>query len=846
MLRISVRSIMSHKLRLALTAIAVVLGVAFASGMLMLTHALDRTFLDIFEGGAQDVLVSPQSAVESSITSGTGAAAPLLMDESVLERVGRMPGVASAAGNISVNGAYLIDSQGEVVGAVGPPAIGVDWTPQDELRPAVIVTGREPAADLEVVVDEVTFPKLGIDLDQPLAVLTPQGQVDTTLVGTFRLGETGGLAGATITAFVPETAQRLFAEPGKWQYIAVATADGYTDEDVAATIEAELGDEYLVQTRAEQVEAVATQLRESLSFLTYIVLGFAGIALFVAAFLIYNTFSMLIAARAREMALLRAIGATRRQVLFGVLIEAVVLGLVAAVAGVALGYGLALLLKAGVGALGLELTSGISPTASAIMVAIVLGLSVTVVSAVAPALRAARIRPVEALRLAAAPPDHPSVAVTSLGVLALAAGGFFVAPAFTAEEPDVGGVAIGALVLLLSGILLAPVLAVAFARLMTVPMAKLGGVPGRIAGRNTGRSPRRAAATASALIVGLALVSCVAGLVASVQRSLESLVDSAFGAELVVGTQTGQPFAVGIGDSIEGIDGVRYVVRESTGPVEVDGETVTIAAMGGGPIDSVITVEVAEGDLDAFGPGNAVVARDFAEDRGWDTSDRIDVLFASGQELTFELVALFEPTALMASALILPLEDYRSVGGAAQDTLLFIDLADDADTAAVVEQVEAAAAANPLLDVSDQTAVKEQNSAVLDQLLYIIYAMLGLSIIIAALGVVNTMVLSVLERTREIGMLRAVGAGRRQIRRMIRWEAVLVALLGGLVGVGIGVFAAVCLVRALEGEGIDQLVIPTGTIGILLVSAVLIGVVAATFPARRASRMNILDAIATE
>ena len=845
MLKISLRSVLSHKLRLALTAIAVVLGVAFASGMLMLTNALDRTFLDIFESSAQDVLVTPEPAVATDITRNDGDQAPLLVGDALVAAVRGVPGVAAAGGGISSNGAYLIGADGEVVGAVGPPALGVDWSAEEELLPATIVEGRAPRDAFDVVVDRASFLALGLAIGDPLVVLTPQGQVDTTLVGVFRFGETGGLAGATITAFRPDTAQRLFAAPGQWQYIAAATAEGYTDEEVAAAVADVVGDGYLVQTRQQQVEASAGALREGLGFLTYILLGFAGISLFVAAFLIYNTFSMLVAARGREMALLRAVGATRGQVLGSVLVEAVLLGLAAAVVGVAVGYGLAASLKAGVAALGLGLTAGISPTPASIVVAVALGLSITVISAVAPALRAARIRPLEALRQAATSPDRPSRPVTVLGLLALVVAAVLFGPSLTAEEPSAGRTAIGALALLLAAILLAPVLAVTFARLMTPLMSLVGGVSGRIAGRNAARSPRRVAATASALIVGLALVSGITVVVASAQRSVETLLDSAFGADLVVSTPTGQPFATGIGDQIEQIDGVEHVLRQSSGPASLDGDTVSVTAIGGGPVSSVFTVNTMSGDLDALGPGTIALSADFAKDRGLGVGDSVPLLFPSGEQRSFEVVAVYESNVLLFGPVI-SLGDYREVGGAAQDTVLLVTIDDGADASQVVAQVEEAAAANPLLQVADQTAVKEQNTAQLNQLLYIIYAMLALSIIIAALGVVNTMVLSVLERTRELGMLRAVGAGRRQVRRMVRWEAVLVSMLGALAGVGIGLLAGTGLQRALAPFGIDQLVIPSGTVAVLLLAALVIGVLGAWFPARRATKLNILESIATD
>lgn len=844
MLKISLRSLASHQLRLLLTVLAVVLGVAFVSGMLMLTNALNRTFTDIFASSAQDVLVQPQPAVDTDLGP-EGAAAPLLLDDAAVATVAALPGVAAASGGINANGAYVLDSAGDVVGAVGPPALAVAWSDDPQLSRATLVSGEPPVGELDVVVDRDTFDLLGIPLGGALTVLTPGGQVGTTLVGTFQFGETGGLAGATLTAFRPDTAQRLFAEPGRWQFIDVATAPGSTDEQVAEEVRAALGGDYLVQTRAEQVDSSANALQQGLGFLNTILLGFAGIALFVAAFLIFNTFSMLIAQRTKEMALLRAIGATQRQILGSVLIEALLLGVIAGVVGVLVGYGLALALQAGVGALGLELTAGISPTAASIEIALALGIVVTVVSAVAPALRASRIRPMEALREASLTPDRPSRVRTAAGLVVLAAAAAAIGVQLSRTEPDAGVVALGTLGLLLAGILLAPVLAAGFARLAAPVAAALGGTAGRLAGRNAGRSPRRVAATASALIVGLALVTGVTVLTASARDSINALVDRSFGAELVVSTPTGAPFATSIGDAAEKVAGVEHVVRQAAGPAELDGERIAVTALGGGPIGSVYTVDTVEGDLAAFGPGTVVVDEEFAAERGLSTGEQVELLFPSGERRSFDVGAAFAPTALL-SGLVVPLEDFRAVGGSAQDTVLLVDVADGADFAATTAGVEAAAAANPLLVVSDQSAIKEQNAQQLDQLLYLIYAMLGLSIIIAALGVVNTMVLSVVERTREIGMLRAVGASRRQVRRMVRWEAVLVSLVGGIVGVGLGVVGGIAVQRALAAQGIDRLALPLGTIAALLVAALLIGLIGAVFPARRAARLDILRAVVTE
>jgi putative ABC transport system permease protein len=843
-LKISLRSLASHKLRLALTATAVVLGVAFVSGMLLLTGALNRTFTDIFASSAQDVLVQPRPAIDTA-PGPEGAAAPLLLDDGVVARVAATPGVAAAAGGINTNGVYLLDSAGEVVGAVGPPALGVSWSDDPALSAARIVEGAPPVADLDIVVDRDTFPRLGVALGGPVTVLTPRGEVVTTLVGTFQFGDTGGLAGATLTAFRPDTAQRLFAEPGTWQFVDVATAAGSSDQEVADALRTELGPDFVVQTRAEQVEASSSALQDGLGFLNTILLGFAGIALFVAAFLIFNTFSMLIAQRSKEMALLRAVGASQRQVLRSVLLEALLLGVFAAALGELLGIGLALALKAGVGALGLELSAGISPTAGGIGLALGLGVAVTVLSAVAPALRASRILPVEALRESQQQPDRPGRLRSALGLLVAAGAGAAILLPLRQDEPAAGTVALGAMLLLVAGILLAPLLAQGFTAVAAPLTAALGGTAGRLAGRNAGRSPRRVAATASALIVGLSLVTGVTVITASARESINALVDRSFGAELVVATPTGAPFATSIGDAVAEVPGIDHVVRQGGGPAELAGEPIAVTALGGGPISSVITVDTVAGDLAAFGPGRVVVDEDFAEQQGLAAGDEAVLRFPSGQESALEVVGVFAPTPLLFG-LVMDLDDFRSVGGAAQDTVLLIDLADGADPADVLPAVEEAVAANPLLVVSDQSTIKEQNSRQLNQLLYLIYAMLGLSIIIAALGVVNTMVLSVVERTREIGMLRAIGASQRQVRRMVRWEAVLVSLVGGVVGVALGTVGGVALQRALAGQGIDRLALPLGTIAALLLAALAIGLLGAIFPARRAARLDILRAVVTD
>jgi putative ABC transport system permease protein len=532
-------------------------------------------------------------------------------------------------------------------------------------------------------------------------------------------------------------------------------------------------------------------------------------------------------------------------VLTSVLVEALVLALVAAAIGVGLGYLIAQLLVALLGQIGLSLTSGVVLTPQAVLWAVILAVVVTILSALLPALKAARTPPLAALRDADTPAERPGRLRSIVGGVLLVISLAGLATAFGAD-PSVQLVALSALALLVAVVLLAPLLAVGAAKIARGLM-RVGGVSGQLAARNAERGPRRVASTASALVIGLALVTTVAVVVASARESINQLVDRAFGADYVVATQTGNPFSAGIATQLRALSGVGFVVSQSQGPARVDGEDQLITAMGGGPIDEVFDITVTSGQVGELVQGTAVADADWAQEAGVTAGDRVSILFPSGQTRSFTLQGVFEPLeAQLLGGLVIPKEDYRAVGGAAQDTLLYVTLAPGADPATVLPEVEAVTGENPLLQVLDQASIKEENSRTINQLLYLIYGMLGLSIIIAALGVVNTMALSVLERTREIGLLRAVGASRRQVRRMIRWEAVLVAITGALIGVLVGLVAGISLRQALSGDGVEVLVVPLATVVVILVLAVLLGVLAAALPARRAARLDILGAIATE
>jgi putative ABC transport system permease protein len=849
MIRATLRTAIAHKGRLALSTIAVVLGVAFITGTLMLTNALDRTFVDVIEGSAQDVQVTRGSAAGPDLSSGRDDAAPLVVGQSVVERIRAVPGVLAAEGSVTRNGVYLLAADGDVVGAVGPPALGVNWPQTDAVSVATVVDGRAPAAGNEIAVDDATFPKVGIAVGDRVQVITPKGKIRARLVGVFRFGETGGLAGATITAFSSPRAQELLTQQGQWTAVDVAVADGVSDGDVADAIRRELGGgRYEVKTRAEQVADQSDSLREGLSFFNYFLIGFAAVSLFVAAFLIYNTFTMLVAQRSRELALLRAIGATRRQVMIGVIAEAGIVGAVAVAIGIGVGYLFAVGLGAFFGSIGLSLTAGIGITPAAVLWAAAVGLAVTCLSAILPAVRGSRIAPVAALR------DAGGGAGEQVGRIRLCLGLVISVAAVLLMwtglgEPETGPrtarAALGSFLLLVGVLLLAPGLGVAMIKMLAPIMRVFGGTSGTLAARNGLRAPRRLATTASALTIGVALVVSVTVVTVSARDSLAALIERSLRADLLVATQTAQPFQTAIADDIRTIPGVQRVYSESGGPARVDGGDGSVTAVGGGPLDAVYDVEVVAGRFDTLGSREAVVSSDLAADEGWQVGDSVAIAFPGGQRRSLTIVGEYESNSLL-TGLVIDLDAYRDVGGAQLDRQLYVVLDEGVAPADVLPAVEDAASANPLVEVLDQTEIKERNAAQLNQLLYFVYALLGLSVLIAALGVVNTLTLSVVERTGEIGLLRAVGATRRQIRRIVRWEAVVVAVLGAVLGIAVGVVAGVALQRALADAGIDRLLIPTGTLVSVGALALIIGVLASVLPARRASRLNILDAVAQE
>ncbi|NEK59473.1 ABC transporter permease [Geodermatophilus sabuli] len=843
MWRATLRNLLAHKLRLALSGLAIVLGVAFVSGTMIFTDTLSKTFDDLFSSTASDVNVEAASAFDSGL-EGSGAVSTVSAD--AVDEVLEVEGVAAAAGYVQAEGVYVLDRDGAVLDTGGAPGIGISWEPDRQLSSSTLVDGRAPEGPAQVALDVDSAEKAGYALGDSVPVLTTGPRVEAELVGVFTFGDTGGSAGASLAAFDTATAQELFGEPGRFDGISVLAADGVTDAQLRDRVAAALGDGYTVRTADEQAAALAGDFQEGLAFVEVFLLAFAGIALFVGTFIILNTFSMLVAQRTRELALLRALGAGRAQVTRSVLAEALVLGVVGSAVGLAGGFGVAAGLRGLFGSFGLTLDGGLVFALDTVVWAVAVGVLVTVTAAYLPARRAAKTPPVAAMR-----DDHVAVERslfrrTVVGSVVAVAGGAALVAALVVDDGSTAAslVGLGALALLLGAIALSPVLARPFLRGIGAALPRLFGTAGRLARENAVRNPRRTAATASALMVGLALVSGFSIIGASTSASVDALVEESLGADYVVSTAVGAPFSAEIAEQIRGIDGVEAVTQQRFGQAAFDGAPTFISAIDADTLDSALVLDYVSGGTEGLRDGGLLVDEDTAASNGWSVGDSVPAVLANGRPLDLTLGGIYAANQA-AGTVVVSLDAFTAAGGEPLDRFVYVDLAADADAGAVRSQLEGTLEPYPVVTLKDQAEFAAEQRGFVDQLLLIINALLALSVIIAVLGIVNTLALSVIERTREIGLLRAIGMDRRQLRSMVRLESVVISVYGAVMGLVLGTVLGLALVQALATAGISRPVVPAGRMLLFLAVGAVIGVLAAVWPARRAARLRVLDAVAT-
>jgi putative ABC transport system permease protein len=847
MLSLTVKEMRGHGRRLVGTALAVFLGVAFLAGTLVLGDTLRNNFDNLFA----DVNAGTDVVVRNTTDLGIEADEPRgLIDRSLVDRVAAVDGVAAAEPQIQGLG-QLLGADGDAVGGGGPPQLAGSWTADEELNPYHLVEGRAPEADNEVVINRGAADDGNLHIGDRTTVLTPE-PVDVTIVGISTFGDQDGLGGVTFTAFSLEGAmEHVTKNPDGVSTIAVRADDGTSQDELVSRIDDVLPNGVEAVSGSSVSTENADDINELfLDMLTTFLTVFAGIALLVATFSIYNTFSIIVAQRTRTAALLRAIGASRRQVLISVVIEAAVVGVVASLAGLAGGIGVAGLLKGLFDAAGFALPAGgVVVTGGTVIVSVVVGVVVTLLAGILPAVRASRVPPLAALRDVAVERTSPSAPRVVAGAILTGLGVATTAATALSNDPSLAIVGLGAVITLIGAVVLGPVVARPVAGVLGAPFARLRGLPGSLARQNAIRNPRRTAATASALMVGVGIVTLFTVFAASLKESTAATIDRSFAGDLVIssgpfGGSLSPELAAGVDDLPE----VDSAVGIGRGFASIDGDTKQLTVADPAALATAVDVGVTSGSVADLTADEIAISDATADANGWALGDTLRVTFADGASTDVAVAATYDVSDIVGGY-VLPSETYAPHTRQPVDSTVVVDLADGTSLADGKAAVERVAANYGSPDVEDRDEFAATMSAGADMFLTIIYALLALAIIIALMGIANTLSLSVHERTRELGLLRAVGETRGQLRSMVRWESVIVATFGVVGGVGLGVFLGWALVEAAgntPGSVISEFVLPVARLAIVVVVGAIAGVLAGLRPARRAARLDVLSAIATE
>jgi putative ABC transport system permease protein len=841
MWKTSFASLRLHKRRLFGTALAVVMGVAFLSATLILGATTREGVKEIFTeaNAGTDVVVRSEQRFETESGDQQG-----LLAASLVDTVRAVDGVAAAEPEVAGFG-QIVAADGDPIGGEGPPTLASNWIADPALNAYDIAEGRGPEVEGEVVIDRGSARRGDLAVGDTTTVLVPD-PVPVTIVGVVTMGDDDDALGrTTFVGFTLEQAQTLLAGgAGRITSVLVA-GDGRPAEDVESAVRAVAPAGVEVMTGAELTAEQRQSIEDDfLSFTERFFMVFAGIALLTASFGIYNTFSILVAQRSRESALLRAVGASKAQVLWATMLEALLVGAVASAVGVAGGIGL----SAGVRALlesadfGLP-SSGVDVATGRLVVAGIVGVVVTVVASLAPAVKAARVAPVAALREVAVDRSAGSRVRFLLGTV-LAAGGVLLTISATRGEGDIGVAGLGAITTLAGLVALGPVVARPASWAIGLPLA--GGLSGRLARRNAMRSPRRTSGAASSLLVGVGVVTLFTGFAASMKASMEDAVDRAFRGDLVVESSgfSGANLSPALVDAVARLPEVEVSLGLAEGEARIDGEQRDVLVAEPARFLHMLDLDLQEGawdDADA----SLAISRKIAEDESWSVGDVVDVGFVDGTVQPMPVGAVYEDRTI-AGDILLPQSVWVQHVAQRTEIVVLVDVRDGADLAAARASIEGLAQRYGDPPVRDRDEFLDAQAAEIDQMLGLVYGLLFMAVLIAVMGIANTVSLSIHERTRELGLLRAVGQQRRQLRSMVRREAMIVSLFGTLGGIGIGVFLAWALVRVVAAhEGLGTFAVPYGQLGVILGLGAVAGVIAAARPARRAARMPVLDAVAT-
>jgi len=848
MLKAMLRGLLSHKLRLLLSALAVVLGTMFMSAAFVAGDTMAKGFEQLFATVNENLDVQVTARNDAPESEQGSEIVTAFVDQATADRLENVPGVADATPHVSTDGARVVGKNGKVVASNGPPRFGIGWVEGDPL--IQLRDGEAPDAPDEIAINAGLAKTTGYRVGDLVDVITLQPRRTFRLAGIF--GYPGGrdsLGGETTVAFPMATAQQLMlGAPGKYTNVDVQADPGVSDVDLKRRVQAEVGPGYVVKTREETARDQASDVQGFITVLKGGLTGFALVGLFTGAFLIFNTFSMLVAQRTRELALYRSFGAGRWQVNRAVLAESVLFGLVASTVGLILGIGVGWLLRKLLESFAntsLPVT-GVVVRPYVVVITLLVGTLFTVLAALIPALRASRVAPIAAMRDAATP-DRPLGRLTAIGAVVFAVGVLLLGLKLTGTTkgalwPMLGG---GAALAFLGVAMLAP----AISRPVTGLFGRLFGrsMPGRLGTRNTGRNPRRTAVTAAALMIGVTLATGAGVFAASAKSGISDVFANDLNAQLIVGVDfaTGGTggFLPSKVDQMKAVPGVETAMALQGDNVLLGDRNAFVSATDLAAARVIFEMEPEGGELRPLSTGELVVDEDTARTRGWQVGDTVPMRTARGGDYTERVVGIYRKNNVVSGALVSPADAATFRTPYAQQG--FVKVADDGQVGAVEARLDNLFADNPEVTVSDQSALIAQSSRFLDVVLTILNVLLGLTILVAVLGVINTLLLSIFERTREIGLVRAIGMSRTQLGRMITVESILISVFGVLLGIVAGVALGIAIVQAVGGEFL-HLTIPWWYLAVTFALAFVAGVLAAILPAIRAARLNVLEAIAYE
>lgn len=850
MFSLTFKNLWARKWRSIMTAIAVIFGIALVAGTYVLTDTTNQAFDDIFVGANENTDVA--ITADEQVAQEDGSNPPF--DASILNSVERVNGVQQASGEVFSQGAIL-DQDGDSTGGGFAPQFIASAAPEG-LESVEYVEGGKPTGPGEAALDEAAAERADLGLGDTIQLVGTGRARPFTLVGLTRLGG-ASFGGTSVAQVTLPVAQQITGEQGKYDQITVAAEEGVSPEELRDRIAAVVPDDLRVETGEENADRQASEIRDSLSFLSIALLAFAAISLFVGSFVIFNVFSITVAQRTREFGMLRTLGAGRSQILRTVLLEGLLIGVFASVVGILVGFALAEGLSALLKTIGAELPSkGLVVVPRTIIVSLVIGIGVTLVASLLPALRATRVPPIAALSESLVAPGKNRVWLRALisAVLALIGLALIASVLISGTDGGTGAARIGggAVAVVVAISVFSPQLVRPMASAIGAPLQRVGGLTGQLARENSQRNPSRTAVTSAALMIGLALVAFVTIFASGLNSSVTDVIDSNLKGQIILQGPGGftpiPPEAAELAGETEGVQaasGIRYSNVKVTG----DG-TRDLSSVQPSTVNDVLDLEWKEGsarNLEELGGRSAVVSESLADSADLSVGDSIEVLSKTGALADLEVTGILASGNLdLLGNIVVSQEEMERDFGVDVDFFALVRTEPGQDVDVVQQRIDDAFEQPfPTVDVLNQQELKDNQRQQINTLLAMIYVLLALAVVVSLVGIVVTLILSIYERTRELGMLRAVGMSRRQVRRMIRYEAVITAVLGAIAGLILGVIFAFLIGIPLEGEGF-ALSYPIPVLIVIVLLTGLAGVLAAIYPARKASKLDVLEAVSYE